>query len=72
MEGLPRVRFFDAIKKAVINFKDYRGRSRRSEFWFWVLGVFIIGILVGIIIFLLTKINKVIGVIALLLFAFVH
>ena len=68
MEGLPRVRFFDAIKKAVSNFKDYRGRSRRSEFWFWVLGVFLIGILVGIIIFLLAKINKVIGVIAFLLF----
>ena len=68
MEGLPRVRFFDAIKKAINNFKDYHSRSRRSEFWFWVLGVFFISILANIIIFILFKIQKVIGLIVLILF----
>ena len=70
MVGAQRVRFFDAIKKAVINFKDYSGRSRRSEFWFWVLGVFLIGFVVGIIFVLLSVIHKVIGLIVAILFLF--
>ena len=69
MEGVQRVRFFDAIKKALNNFKDYNGRSRRSEFWFWVLAVLLIGFLVGIISVLLSIIHKVIGLIVIILFS---
>jgi uncharacterized membrane protein YhaH (DUF805 family) len=34
---LPRVGFVDAIKLGFSNYFKFSGRSRRSEFWFWVL-----------------------------------
>ena len=56
MEGAPKVRFFECCKKAISNFKDYNGRSRRCEFWFWTLGVMICTIILCIILLLLINI----------------
>ena len=49
MEGAPRVRFVEAVKKALGGYSDYRSRSRRSEYWFWVLFCALIGFVVGLI-----------------------
>ena len=49
MEGTPRVRFGDAVKKALNGYKDYGSRSRRSEYWFWALFVFLCSLVVMVI-----------------------
>ena len=56
MEGAPKIRFFECCKRAINNFKDYNGRSRRCEFWFWLLAVIICAIILGLIILILIKI----------------
>ena len=56
MEGAPRVRFVEAVKKALGGYSDYRSRSRRSEYWFWVLFCALIGIVLSLISLLLTSI----------------
>ena len=56
MEGAPKIRFFECCKKAINEFKDYNGRSRRCEFWFWALGVAICSIILCLILLLLIKI----------------
>ena len=51
----PRVDIPEAIRKACCGFKDYRGRSRRSEYWFCIL--FIIILLFPITLFLYFNVN---------------
>ena len=46
---LPSVGFVEAFKKGVSHLTDYESRSRRSEYWFLFLGVYLIGYVVGII-----------------------
>ena len=58
MEGAPRVRFFDACKKGISGFNDYNSRSRRSEYWFFALGVSICNIILGIILAIIQAITK--------------
>lgn len=38
---LPRVGFVDAIKLGFSNYFKFSGRSRRSEYWFWTLFVWL-------------------------------
>ena len=46
---LPRVEFGAAFKKGFTHFTDYDSRSRRSEYWFLALAVYLIEFVVGII-----------------------
>ena len=46
---IPKIKFFVAIKKAILNIKDYKGRSRRSEYFYWLLTVVFFSIIVGVI-----------------------
>ena len=55
-EGLPRVRFLDAVQKAFSNYKDYNGRSRRSEYWFFALFVCFVFVTFEIVFFVLSLI----------------
>ena len=55
-EGLPRVRFLDSVQKAFSNYKDYNGRSRRSEYWFFCLFVCFILVTIEIVMFVLSLI----------------
>ena len=55
-EGLPRVRFLDAVQKAFSNYKDYNGRSRRSEYWFFGLFVCFVLVTFEIVFFVLSLI----------------
>jgi uncharacterized membrane protein YhaH (DUF805 family) len=41
--------FVDAIKSGFSNYVNFQGRARRSEFWFWVLFTFLLGVVAGII-----------------------
>lgn len=42
--------FGDAIRSVLLqNYANFEGRARRSEFWFWVLFSFIVGVVLGII-----------------------
>ena len=68
MEGAPRIRFFDAIKKAINSIGDYKTRSRRSELWFWVLGVFIVTFILVFILVLISMIAEFFGIIALIIY----
>ena len=51
MEANPQVGFIDAIKLAFKNYVNFNGRSRRSEYWWFVL----FNIIIEIIIFILAK-----------------
>jgi uncharacterized membrane protein YhaH (DUF805 family) len=37
-----RVSFLDAIKLGLKHMMNFKGRARRSEFWYWILAIFII------------------------------
>ena len=41
MRALPQLGFLEAIKLASSRILDFKGRSRRSEFWWWILIVMI-------------------------------
>ncbi|MAK63372.1 MAG: hypothetical protein CMF75_01300 [Maricaulis sp.] len=41
--------FVDAAKSGLTNYVNFQGRARRSEYWFWVLFVFVLSIVGGII-----------------------
>ena len=47
--GLPRVGFCTAIKNGFLNYSNFSGRIRRSEFWFFILFDFIWQILLLIL-----------------------
>ena len=55
MEANPQVGFIDAIKLAFKNYVNFNGRSRRSEYWWFVLFNIIIGIIIIILANLITK-----------------
>ena len=59
MEGAPRVGFGDAVKKAFGGYCDYKSRSRRSEYWFWVLFVFLVDVVLSIIGYVLASVTGV-------------
>ena len=41
MKALPQLGFVEAVKLASSRILDFKGRSRRSEFWWWMLIVMI-------------------------------
>jgi uncharacterized membrane protein YhaH (DUF805 family) len=43
------VTFPDAVKICFTKYAEFNGRARRSEFWWWVLFTFLLGIVAGII-----------------------
>ena len=43
------VGFFDAIKLFFRNYTNFKGRSTRSEYWWWALAVFIIAFVLTIL-----------------------
>ena len=45
----PSVGFMDAVKKAFAGYCDYASRSRRSEYWFFVLFDFLVIVVVSLI-----------------------
>lgn len=51
---MKQMTFFDAIKSVFKNYANFRGRARRTEFWFFYLLTFIIEQVFGYIIGLLT------------------
>jgi uncharacterized membrane protein YhaH (DUF805 family) len=40
--------FFQAIKSCLVHYCSFRGRSPRSEYWYWNLFCFLIGVGLGI------------------------
>ena len=43
------VGFFEAIKLAFVHYADFKGRSRRSEYWWFTLFNTIIGFVLGLL-----------------------
>jgi uncharacterized membrane protein YhaH (DUF805 family) len=43
------VTFQDAVKVCFSKYVDFNGRARRSEFWWWVLFTFLLGIVASIV-----------------------
>jgi uncharacterized membrane protein YhaH (DUF805 family) len=41
--------FTEAIKSGFSNYVNFTGRAARSEFWYWALFTFIVGIVVDIV-----------------------
>ena len=39
MYALPKVNFFDALKQCLTKYATFKGRTRRSEYWFFMLVV---------------------------------
>ena len=64
----PKIKFLDSIKKAILNIKDYKGRSRRSEYFYWFLTVILCSLIIGVIYGILMELVPVLGYIILSLF----
>ena len=64
----PKIKFFAAIKKAILSIKDYKGRSRRSEYFYWLLTIVLCSLIIGVIYGLLMELVPVLGIIILTLF----
>ena len=41
--------FGDAIKVCFSKYADFNGRARRSEYWYWVLFSFLVGVVIGLV-----------------------
>ncbi|GAB3873538.1 DUF805 domain-containing protein [Terrabacter terrigena] len=41
--------FVDAIKTVLSKYATFSGRARRSEYWFWFLGLFIVGVVANML-----------------------
>lgn len=39
--------FITAVKTCLSKYADFNGRARRSEFWYWYLFNFIVGLVLG-------------------------
>ena len=50
MKTLPTLGFTEAIKLASGRILDFKGRSRRSEFWWWMAVVLVVGFCVSLFI----------------------
>ena len=70
VSATPKIKFFAAIKNAILNIKDYKGRSRRSEYFYWLLTVVLSSIIIGVIVGLIMELISVLGEIILTLFLF--
>lgn len=46
----PRMGFVEAVKTCLKKSFVFRGRARRSEFWWWTLFSFILGIIISIVV----------------------
>ena len=44
------VSFIDAVKSAFAHYADFKGRSRRSEYWWFTLFNMIVSVIIGAII----------------------
>ncbi|MDE7111916.1 MAG: DUF805 domain-containing protein [Muribaculaceae bacterium] len=44
-----QVNFIQAIQLAFSNYVNFNGRASRSEFWWWVLFTFLVGLVCGVI-----------------------
>src|SRR3978361_649921 len=42
--------FPDAVKRCIFRYADFRGRSSRSEYWYFYLFNFIFGVLFGMVV----------------------
>ena len=60
---IPKISFFAAIKKAILGIKNYKGRSRRCEYFYWLLAVVICSNIVGVIYGITMEFIKVLGII---------
>ena len=49
---IPPVNFLEAVEKGFKNLTDFSSRSRRSEYWYLALAVFLVEIVLGIILIL--------------------
>ncbi len=65
-----QVSFGDAVKRALtVNYCNFNGRSSRSEYWWYVLATFILGMVVGLIFGSQSTIGSIVnGVVGLALF----
>ena len=43
------VGFIEAIKLAFVHYADFKGRSRRSEYWWFTLFNIIVGFVIGLV-----------------------
>ena len=50
--------FQGSVKKTWGKYAQFRGRSSRAEFWWWILFVAIVNILTGVILSLLQNLNS--------------
>lgn len=41
--------FTEAVQSVLRNYANINGRAPRSEYWFWILFIFIVGIIAGIL-----------------------
>ena len=48
-QPIPQLDFVTAVKVAIARIKDMEGRSRRSEFWWTMLALFIVNIILAFI-----------------------
>lgn len=69
MDSFLNVPFVKAFMKMLANFSDFQGRTSREDYWWAVLGCFLLSLVVGIICGWLGLVGKIIsGLLSLVLF----
>ncbi len=53
MKATPSLTFIEAIKKCFANYANFKGRARRSEFWWWYLFTCVVNFILYIPIWIL-------------------
>lgn len=58
MNQTPSLSFMEAVKKCFANYANFKGRARRSEFWWWMLFTYIVNCVLYIPVQMLFAKNK--------------
>jgi len=67
IKARPTLGFRDAVKLAISRKMEVKGRSRRSEFWWFMVFMFIVNIVVSILTMFSQTLSTVVGLLVLLL-----
>ena len=57
MEAQQSLGFIEAVTKAISQYRNYEGRSRRSEYWWFCLAEILVDLILGTIFYIFQQIN---------------
>ena len=61
--ALPKLGFGEAVKKVLNNLTNFKGRSRRSEYWWFVLAMSIVNVVLSLVLSSVPIVNGIVSVV---------